>query len=289
MKVRDRIIEAARALAAEKPAGEISLAALSRASGVSWPTVRRHVGGKDGLPRFLEAIGAVSADAAKPGGAGTRAVDTRSRILDAAFRTFSEHGYAGATLDDVAAAAGLTKGAVYWHFTGKDDLCMALIEDRFRYEAVRIPVEVQEVLDTAGGERFVFEFFVHEIQEARAAEPWRRLGLEFVSRSRNPALRRRYGELARKFYGDTIPVAEWVIDNGIVTKDLDPKALAVIWRCILLGMGLWMTQDPEGMDFEAMAPSLAHVMWRGMAPDGTAQHDRKIENPRATRKAKASE
>lgn len=266
MKVRDRIIKAARALAAERPARDISLAALARASGVSWPTVRRHVGGKQGLPRFLEKIGAVSADAAKREAAGSAAVDTRSRVLHAAFRVFAEHGYTGATLDDVAADAGLTKGAVYWHFASKDDLCMALIEERFRSEAIRIPADIHEAVRDGGGERVLSAFVAHEVQQARDAERWRRLGFEFISRSRNPALRRRYAELARRIHADTIPVIQELIDRGIMAKDLDPRAVAVVWRCLLLGMGLWMTQDPDGVDFDAMASRLAHVMWRGMAP-----------------------
>lgn len=272
---------AARTLAGEKPATEISLAELARASGVSWPTVRRHVGGRDGLPRFLVAIGAVSADAAGPKDAGAEAADTRSRILQAAFRTFAEHGYSGATLDDVAAAAGLTKGAVYWHFAGKDDLCMALIEERFRREAIRIPDHIREAVSEGEGERALLAFVAHEVRQAHQAESWRRLGLEFVSRSRNPGLRRRYGELARKIHADTIPVAQGLIDSGVFAKDLDPKALAFTWRCILLGLGLWMTQDPDGVDFDAMAPRLAQVMWRGMAPGGAVAEDGRMDEEAA--------
>ncbi|MDH3790254.1 MAG: TetR family transcriptional regulator [Rhodospirillales bacterium] len=289
MKVRDRIMTAARTLAGEKPAKDISLAELARASGVSWPTVRRHVGGRDGLPRFLEAIGAASADTAGPQGVGAEAADTRSRILEAAFRTFARHGYSGATLDDVAADAGLTKGAVYWHFAGKDDLCMALIEERFRREAARIPDDIRDAVRDGAGERALVAFVAHEVQQARKGESWRRLGLEFVSRSRNPALRHRYAELARKFYDDTLPVAQWLIDSGVVAKDLDPQALAVVWRCILLGVGLWMTQDPDGLDFDAMAPRLAQVMWRGMAPGDADAEDRPMAEEAASERTEAPE
>ena len=265
-KVRDRIIEAAHALAGTKPASEISLAELARTSGVSWPTVRRHVGGRAGVPRFLESIGAVSPDAAKHPDTSDQAYDTRSQVLDAAFRTFSEKGYSGATLDDVAAEAGLTKGAIYWHFTGKDDLCMALIEERFRSEAARIPADIQEIFGQGDSERALLTFVAYEIEKAREAEPWRLLGLEFVSRSRNPDLRQRYAELAQNIFDDTVPVAQWLISSGIVSKDLDPKAVAFTWRCLLLGLGLWMTQDPDGVDFEGMGPQLAAILGGGMAP-----------------------
>ncbi|MFT3688789.1 TetR family transcriptional regulator [Paenirhodobacter sp.] len=56
---------------------------------------------------------------------------TRVAILDAAERVFCERGVGQATLEQVARAAGVTRGAVYWHFKDKDDLLCALHE-RFR-------------------------------------------------------------------------------------------------------------------------------------------------------------
>jgi AcrR family transcriptional regulator len=53
---------------------------------------------------------------------------TRQEILRAALRLFSERGYDAATIDDVAEAAGYTKGAVYWHFSSKDDLLVEVFE-----------------------------------------------------------------------------------------------------------------------------------------------------------------
>ena len=52
--------------------------------------------------------------------------DTKQRILDAAVEVFGERGYRGASVDDVALAAGVTKGAVYYYFTDKDDLARDL-------------------------------------------------------------------------------------------------------------------------------------------------------------------
>jgi AcrR family transcriptional regulator len=56
----------------------------------------------------------------------------RRRLLDAALGVFAEHGYANARLDDVAAAAGLTKGAIYSNFTGKDDIFFAMLDAQVR-------------------------------------------------------------------------------------------------------------------------------------------------------------
>jgi AcrR family transcriptional regulator len=54
--------------------------------------------------------------------------ERRALIVDAAGRLFGEHGYAGTRLDDVAAAAGVTKPILYRHFDSKRALYLALLE-----------------------------------------------------------------------------------------------------------------------------------------------------------------
>ncbi|WP_026187858.1 TetR family transcriptional regulator [Methyloversatilis universalis] len=53
---------------------------------------------------------------------------TRVQLLDAAERCFREKGVASTTLDDIAKAAGHTRGAVYWHFENKADIFEAVCE-----------------------------------------------------------------------------------------------------------------------------------------------------------------
>jgi AcrR family transcriptional regulator len=55
---------------------------------------------------------------------------TRTLLLDAAEDVFAEKGFAPAVLDDIAHAAGYTKGAIYKHFTTKEDLFLA-VSDRY--------------------------------------------------------------------------------------------------------------------------------------------------------------
>ncbi|WP_433464647.1 TetR/AcrR family transcriptional regulator [Spirillospora sp. CA-128828] len=57
-----------------------------------------------------------------------RREQTRTALLTAAARLWADRGIHGASLDDIAAAAGLTKGAVYSNFAGKTDLLLALME-----------------------------------------------------------------------------------------------------------------------------------------------------------------
>lgn len=57
--------------------------------------------------------------------------DTRAAIVESAFRLFIERGYEGASMADLVAVTGLSKGAVYHHFRDKDALHDAAIEHFF--------------------------------------------------------------------------------------------------------------------------------------------------------------
>ncbi|HMG85418.1 MAG TPA: TetR/AcrR family transcriptional regulator [Terracidiphilus sp.] len=57
-----------------------------------------------------------------------RSSETRARILDAALREFSALGMAGARMDQIAAAAGVNKALLYYHFDSKENLYIAAVE-----------------------------------------------------------------------------------------------------------------------------------------------------------------
>lgn len=52
----------------------------------------------------------------------------RERLLAAATEVFAQNGYAGASLDEIGARAGVTKGGVYFHFAGKEELFFAVLD-----------------------------------------------------------------------------------------------------------------------------------------------------------------
>jgi TetR/AcrR family acrAB operon transcriptional repressor len=54
---------------------------------------------------------------------------TRRRIMAAALRSFGRSGISSTTLEEVANAAGVTRGAIYWHFSGKEALLHAIREE----------------------------------------------------------------------------------------------------------------------------------------------------------------
>lgn len=60
-----------------------------------------------------------------------RAVLTRGKVLLAAAEVFARTGFLSASMNDIVAAAGVTKGAVYFHFASKEALAVAIVEEQF--------------------------------------------------------------------------------------------------------------------------------------------------------------
>ena len=61
------------------------------------------------------------------------AAQRRTQLMDVAMRVFSREGYHGATMADVADAAGVTKPVLYQHFPSKRDLYLALLDQQIAF------------------------------------------------------------------------------------------------------------------------------------------------------------
>jgi AcrR family transcriptional regulator len=116
----------------------------------------------------------------------------RDELLAAALRVFADRGYRQAGVDEIAAAAGYSKGALYWHFSGKEDLLQALLEER-----VDAPMrELVALLESAPPERDMSveasREFARKLSEERDAVLLER---EYWSLAiRDPELRASYAE-----------------------------------------------------------------------------------------------
>lgn len=115
---------------------------------------------------------------------------SRLRLLEAAARVFAEHGYEKSTVDDVVAAAGLSKGTFYWNFPSKEELLFSLLDewiDRPLREVIGLlkaaPIEV----DMAGVASEAFGASVRRRRQTAllAGEYW-------LLAAREPRLRARY-------------------------------------------------------------------------------------------------
>ena len=70
------------------------------------------------------------------------AAETRNGILDAAEKVFSVRGVSHTSLEDIAKAAGVTRGAIYWHFRNKSELFTAMVD--------RVTLPIEEMVARSG-------------------------------------------------------------------------------------------------------------------------------------------
>src|SRR3954447_21973439 len=76
---------------------------------------------------------------------------TRDALLDAAIAVFARRGFAGASLDEIAETAGFTRGAIYKHFSDKEDMLLRACEhlnDRLISEFAALPGADLPIADT---------------------------------------------------------------------------------------------------------------------------------------------
>lgn len=116
---------------------------------------------------------------------------TRERILDAGFRLFFREGYARASMDTIAAQAGVTKRTLYNHFVSKDQLLGAVVESQSRRSIARFRDWVSEADGTIAG--FVDRYFEKTYLWA-SSKRWRgsgftRLSMELADLPGHPARR----------------------------------------------------------------------------------------------------
>jgi AcrR family transcriptional regulator len=192
--------------------------------------------------------------------AGVTAAETRERLLRAAAEVFAERGYDGTRVADIAAAAGVSNGAMYAHFASKAELLVdalrahgrRVLADAFAADPGKSITDVLLVIgrwlprrrDARG--YLIVQALVAARRDADLAEPMR----DYV------------GERA-DWIADLIRVAQ---AEGEIDTALSPNALAHF--CFLLAMGsALLSPDLHAVDDAEWATLLSRVV-TGLAPAG---------------------
>jgi AcrR family transcriptional regulator len=114
----------------------------------------------------------------------------RERVLRAAAVVFAEHGFAEASIDEVAAAAGFTKGAVYSNFTSKDELFFALMDQQV---AARAELARQLIAQLPAGGDLAHVLGAELTAAMQTNRDWQLLFFEYWQRAmRHPPTRERF-------------------------------------------------------------------------------------------------
>jgi len=198
------------------------------------------------------------------------AAATRQALLDAALIVFSQKGYAAARLEDVAEQAGVSRGAIYWHFHSKAELYNTLAEETAAQaeEIIRRAVAQRKgILETHRQIMIALIVFVEEDATYRAVQELMMFKTELT-----PDLEEGIKMKAAAFRAVEERVAETLragIAAGEVRADLDPiiggrAALAYVNGIILT----WMI-DQHAFSLRASAPALVDVYIRGIAARST--------------------
>jgi TetR/AcrR family acrAB operon transcriptional repressor len=194
------------------------------------------------------------------------AEQTRQSLLKAALSIFSQKGYASTTLEDVAQEAGVTRGAIYWHFGGKAELYSALLD---KYSARANDIVQAEV--AAGGDlvdilRRIFIRLLTAVEEdpsLRAVMEINLLKTEY-SPELSDTLTRQI-ENGRALLAGIAQAMVGGIAAGELRSDLDPTDMARAFIAFQNGvLHLWM-MDPTAFELGERAPHLAEILMGGIA------------------------
>ncbi len=170
---------------------------------------------------------------------------SREQLLDAAARVFAERGYRGASVEAIAAAAGVTKGALYWNFESKSDLFFSLLEERVD-QRVRLLVDAAEAI---AGEDAVTPLVSREISSI--ADEQRQLHLlthEYWSlAARDPELGARYAERQRSLRELISHALVAHHEATCVVLTHDPMELATAVLALATGLGMDRIIDPDAV------------------------------------------
>ncbi len=255
--IHQRIVEALQTLAAELPLAEISYAAIAARTGVSWQRVKQVLGPRAAFGDWL---------AIKAGAAETPASDTRQRIIASAATVFARKGYHGASLDQVAADAGLTKGAVYWHFQSKSDLFLALLDARFQRDMSEMAVKVDAAHNQADPFDSLKLVLLQLADKIESDRDWPRLFLEFLGHAREDAVHQRIGAIYRQSYAWSQTLLDDLRQRGRSNQHADSFVASVFWGALVDGLVLAWLANPQLIDLKQLMPQIAELVWQGVGP-----------------------
>jgi AcrR family transcriptional regulator len=150
------------------------------------PPARQAQKGRRASPQAVVRARTPRKDAESPNKHQLRTEETRRRLLNAAAKVFSKVGFEAARLEDIAKEAGHTRGAFYAHFSRKEDLFFALLEQKAYQHLRTIQAIVEEHPDESERIQKFREYYAN-----LAANPnWSMLMLEFkLFAARHPKLR----------------------------------------------------------------------------------------------------
>lgn len=188
-------------------------------------------------------------------------VERKNQILDAAALVFARSGFSRSRMDDIAAEAGLSKGALYWYFNSKDEIIMAMMDRLFEREFADL-----EALRQAGGstvERMseFTDFLIRDVSQVLELIP---IAYEYLSLSfRDRTIQQTLSQYARSYLKLLVPIIQQGIDQGEF-RNVDADEVAIAISAIVEGTILLWVYDPKTIQVEKHIRSGINLLFDGL-------------------------
>ena len=181
----------------------------------------------------------------RPPTGAAEGADSRTRLLDAAARVFAEKGYRAATVDEVVAAAGLSKGTFYWNFKSKEDLFQTLLEVRIDRPAR----DLMEITRSAPADRPTASDVSAGLARLVSGESETLMLLQdyWAAATRDPRLARRYRGRQAALRDALAETLEARHETTGVPLEFPARDLAMAFIALAEGLGLEALVDPDSV------------------------------------------
>ena len=191
---------------------------------------------------------------------------TRSRILDTAELVFEQRGVSGTSLHEIAKAAGLTRGAIYWHFKDKAHLFNAMME------RATMPLEEGGVCGFGVADQTLEEMRrgLRELLKRIVADPQMRRVFEIATHKVEYvgellAVRERHLRVRNECLVDMDRALEAAIRRGELGRRMPARAAAIGLHALLDGLIRNWTLDPSGFDLVKVGSQALDAYLAGLA------------------------
>ncbi len=201
-----------------------------------------------------------------------RADETRKRIVRAARQVFSERGYDGATFQEIAVRADLTRPAINHYFSSKRALYMDVVEQTNEL-VVAAGIERARREPTLMGRLSVMVAFAMEA-DAQHPSSTAFLATAVLESQRHPELSRTENDAVRTSREFLVWAVNDAIERGELADDVDVPLLAETLLVVLCGVGFYLGFVGSHRQMQAITGSLqqllAGTLWR--PPPDPARH-----------------
>lgn len=168
---------------------------------------------------------------------------TRRRLLDVAAEVLFESGYTATSLDRIADAAGFSKGAVYSNFSGKEELVLEVLDERFRNRLDDLAAGLDAAAEDPGAR---FDAFLGWWESMLLDEGWGAVIFEFVGATRdNPDLQKRLAERETMVIDYCTALVSAEIERFDLRPSLEARQLAGMLVALGQGLAFTRTLDPS--------------------------------------------